>query len=541
MHLAQNLLYYIFDESKYGNAKICRAPGGVLKLDKSPGIKVIRTVTPVSVDKDIYDFGEAISGWAKIRAKGEAGREIKLEYAEIIENGEVHPHINCFLERTGSTHINYDSYIMKGDGQENYAPAFCYHGFRYVKVSGAPENFEIEAQVVHTDLKKIGFFECSDDMLNKIHDASVRSLITNYVGMPTDCPHREQNGWTGDAALSCQQMLFNFDVYPAYEKWMDDILDAQRPSGQLPGIIPTGGWGFNWGSGPAWDACIIIMPWQIYQNTGKKEILIKMWDGMNRYMDYISHMAEGYIVDFGLGDWCPPDWDDVTPAVVTDTALYHVFAKIMAKISEVLGEDGTEYVRLASCIKEAFRNKFFGNEEFEKKQTYLACIVYQGICEDNECQFYADKLAERIKENGYRFDCGILGIKYVFSVLSDYGYADVAYKAVINPEMPSYAYWMNKGFNTLCESWDITNSCNHHMFSEVDHWFYRHLAGIRLDETGLVIKPSFVVDWVKAKHCGIEVSWDSEKIEIISPVPATLEMDGKMYPVNIGENKFVRN
>lgn len=530
------------EEERFGNARICRAPGGILKLDKSPGIKVIREIKPVCVNGDIYDFGENISGWAKIRAEGEAGREIKLEYDERLdENGNFVEHINAFLKRTNSAHINYDAYIMKGEGEESYSASFCYHGFRYVKVTGAPENFEIVAEVVHTDLKTIGSFECSDEMLNKIHDASVRSMLTNYVGIPTDCPHREQNGWTGDAALSCQQALLNFDIYSAYEKWMGDIQDCQRPSGQIPGIVPTGGWGYNWGSGPAWDACLMIMPWQIYQNTGNDGILHKMWGNMKLYMDYIAHMADGYIVNFGLGDWCPPDWDDVTPAVVTDTAYYFVFAKTMAKAAEHFGEDGTEYERLADGIKSAFREKFCGKPEYEKKQTFLACVVYQGLCEDDECQSYADKLAEKVKENGYRFDCGILGIKYAFSVLSDYGYADVAYKAVINPEMPSYAYWINQGFNTLCESWNISNSCNHHMYSEVDHWFYRHLAGIRLDETGLVIKPCFVVDWVKAKHRGIEVSWDREKIEIISPIPATLEMNGKSYSLKIGENKFVRN
>lgn len=529
-----------FDDSEYVNALICRSPGGALKPDIYTPIRVVKQLKPVSKDGDIYDFGEGISGWARISATGSAGTEIKMEYAELVNGQEVHQHINHFLNVYNSPHVNHDTYIMKGEGRESYAPAFCYHGFRYVKVTGAPEDFEIIAEVVHTDFEVIGSFECSDEMLNKIHEASVRSTLTNFVSIPTDCPHREQNGWTGDAYCSCQQALMNFDMLPAYDKWIGDIRDCQRLTGQIPSIVPAGGWGYNWGSGPGWDASMMLMPWHIYQNTGDTSIIRKTWENMKLYMKYISTMADNYIVNFGLGDWCVPKDCNLCGTDITDTAFYYVFAVTMAKYARVLGEPGEEYAVLAKEIRAAFREKYFGREDLLKKQTYLACIIYQGLCNEDEIPGYLELLVQLIKDNDYHFDCGIFGIKFIYSILSENGYADLAYKATVNPTCPSYAYWINQGFNTLCENWEINNSCNHHMYSEVDHWFYRHLAGIHLDENGILIKPCFVVDWVRAKHREIEVFWDSEKICITVPKPSTLEMDGKVIPLKVGYNEIER-
>lgn len=530
------------DFSEWKNAVICASPGGILKPVKMPPARVIKTLKPVSVKDNLYDFGEGISGWVRITARGDAGTAIKCEYFDtVFEDGTPDPRMNVFLERTGSQHINYDEYIMKGEGVETYAPKFCYHGFRYVRVSGAPESFEIVAEVVHTDLKTIGSFECSDEMLNKIHDASVRSTLTNYLSVPTDCPHREQNGWTGDAFLSCQQALLNFDMTSSYEKWMGDFQDVQRPSGQLPGIIPTSAWGYNWGNGPAWDGAMFGIPWYVYQNTGNTGLIYKMWDNMKLYMDYIHSMSENYIVDYGLGDWLRPKDTFYCPTAVTGTALYYFFARVMAKCAKIVGEDASRYEVLAINVKNAFREKFFGNEELEKNQTYLACIIYQGLCEEQELPKYSKMLNDAIVSADYHTTAGILGIKYVFSALSENGYGETLYKMVTNPTYPSYAYWINKGYNTLFEDWEGECSCNHHMFSEVDHWFYRHLAGIHLDENGLVIKPLFIVDWVKAKHRSIEVSWDKNEVRVFTPIEAKLDMDGKIYDLKVGENIIKRN
>src|SRR5699024_277246 len=132
-----------------------------------------------------------------------------------------------------------------------------------------------------------------------------RSTLTNFHSIPTDCPHREQNGWTGDAQLSAEQALLNFDMTDAYRKWLRDFVDCQRPSGQLPGIVPTGGWGYNWGSGPAWDSALILIPYYVWRYTGDLSLIQEFWPNMVQYMDYLSTMTVDGLVDFGLGDWCP--------------------------------------------------------------------------------------------------------------------------------------------------------------------------------------------------------------------------------------------
>jgi alpha-L-rhamnosidase len=231
-----------------------------------------------------------------------------------------------------------DIFVCDGSERQEFYPLFCYHGFRYVKIENAPENIEVYAENAHTDLERIGSFECNDEMLNSIHSATVRSVLTNYHGMPTDCPHREQNGWTGDAQLSSEAALMNFDMVSAYEKWMNDFKDMQRPNGQLPGVIPSADWGYNFGSGPAWDSALFIIPWTVYKFTGDISLIKSMWQNMLTYMDYMSRQADDYICDYGLADWCSPIDRPQHPAVVTDTAYYYHDAVLMSKMAELMGE-----------------------------------------------------------------------------------------------------------------------------------------------------------------------------------------------------------
>lgn len=354
-------------------------------------------------------------------------------------------------------------------------------------------------------------------MRQTIHSATRWATLSNYHSIPTDCPHREQNGWTGDAQLSAEQALMNFDMVAAYEKWLSDFRDVQRPSGQIPGIVPSAGWGYNWGSGPAWDSALILIPLYVWRYTKCDRILRNMWDCMERYMQYMGSMADDYIVDFGLGDWCPPATTVPCPSVLTDTAYYYADAMAMAEAAEVIGKDGAAYRLLADRVRAAFRKKFLKNGlPVPESQTSLACVIFQGLLDPDEKAPAAARLAELVKENDYHIDCGILGTKYIFRALSDFGYDDVLYSIVTNPTGPSYANWILHGMTTLCEDWAMKESLNHHMFSEVDLWFYRSLAGIHRDEDELVIAPSFVegLDWVQANHKDVSVSWNAEKIVV---------------------------
>ena len=467
-------------------------------------------------------MGQNISGWVRIEVNGKRGAEVIIRYAEMLnDDGSIAPErLNTI---TGSaTHT--DKYILSGGGTEKWSPRFAYHGFRYAEITGDFDSIEIVGEVVHSAVEIIGCFKCSNDMLNKIHAASVQSTLTNIQSVITDCPQREQNGWTGDALLSAEQSLMNFDMTAVYKKWLVDICDTQRPNGQICCIAPTGGWGYNWGSGPAWDSALILIPYYIYFYTGDKSVLANVWNNMKAYMRFIESVSDNNEVCFGLGDWCAPKGAEVCPTVITDTAYFYVDNKIMAECAEILGEDGAKYKKRAAEIKNSFREKYIKNDFYlGDNTTAIACAIYQDLYNDDEKALAAKRLNELYADSGYHIDCGILGIKYLFTALSEYGFAETAYKLVTNPNCPSYAYWILNGMTTLCENWDMSDSCNHHMFSEVDMWFYKYIGGIRIDKGAKTahIKPCRLseIEWVRASYGGISVYYDSEKIEIESDIP----------------------
>lgn len=512
-----------YDDGRWDHASIIAPPGGVLKSSQAPPIRVTGTIRPISVQEVspgvwVYDLGQSISGWARISAKGPAGTEITLKYGETLaEDGSLdQSRIGTFV-KTGE--FQTDRYVMKGAGTEVWEPRFTYHGFRYVQVTGfpgAPTLDNLSGRVVHTDFEHRGTFECSDETLNSIQRCTRWSTLTNYHGIPTDCPHREKNGWTGDAQISAEQVLLNFNPATAYAKWMRDFIDVQRPSGQLPGIVPTGGWGFNWGSGPAWDSTIVLIPWYVYLYTGDRTVIEEMYENIKLYVDYMTEMSEDYIVEFGLGDWCPPYEGDPDhpkcPTVVTDTAYYYVNSLLLSEMARLVGRDVDveKYGDLANNIKKAFRDRFLDSSTGVVEgncQTSMACALYQGLTEDDDRELVFERLVEQVELRERHIDCGILGAKYAMHALTENGRADLAYDMATQRTYPGWGHWIEQGATTLWESWDGGASRNHHMFGDVSAWFYKGLAGINPDEGNpgfrhIVIRPNPVdgLEWVKATH-----------------------------------------
>ena len=543
-----------FAAQGWENAFVCRSPGGILKKACFPPIRIINAHNAVhitgSAGGSVYDFGQNMSGWIHISVRGESGAAITIRYAErVAAGGGIDAEGNNSFTNKGRGHC--DKYILAGNGEtENWRPIFTYHGFRYaeIAVEGNAEVIKAQAHEVHTDLETIASFECGDEMLNKIHHASINSTLSNFHGIPTDCPHREQNGWTGDSCLSAEQALMNFNIAPAYRKWLLDFKDVQRPSGQLPGIIPTSSWGYNWGSGPAWDSALILIPLAVYELTGDISLAGEMWENMERYMEFFGSMADGFLAEFGLGDWCSPENAILPPVLFTDTAYYHTDAVAMEKIARAIGNGRENYYHdLGDKIKKAFRNKFVRDGEviYRESQTAIACAIYHGLLEESEIPAASKRLSDLVRNKSNHMDCGILGIKSIFSALSENGFAETAYDFTVNPEYPSYAYWIHSGMTTLCEDWEMRQSLNHHMFSEVDFWFYKYLAGIRPGKPGFQtvdIKPCFLdkVKWVKASRKGIEVYWDSEKLILSTPVPARVYIGGTCHEAAPGKHEFHR-
>jgi alpha-L-rhamnosidase len=553
-----------YDDSGWRPVVNVAPPGGVLQLQTMPSCKVMQTLRPVDEwmfdnGDRVYDLGQNMTGWARITVSGRKGAEVIIKYGERLDDKRQldQSHISKFIRKSD---FQTDRYILKGDGVETWEPRFTYHGFQYVSISGDAEIRQVEGRVVYTSFDRIGNFSCSDKTLNKLHECTIWSYIGNFTGIPTDCPHREKNGWTGDAQLAAETGLFNFDAGSSYTQWMDSIADCQRPSGQLPGIAPSSGWGYNWGNGPAYDSAFLLIPWYVYLYTGNKFAIETHYDSMKKYVDYCTSMATGHIVSFGLGDWCHVDKERIVDRALTDTGYYYTDALLLTKFALMTRrkDDHEQYSSLAESIKTAFNRKFYRGDGIyaNGEQTALACAIYQELVEDSEKAKVVAKLAESVKANGNKPDFGILGAKYVPRVLADNGHVDLSYKLITQPEFPGWACWLEQGATTLWESWNGKSSRNHIMFGDISAWMYQYLAGITPDPENpgfkhVIIKPHPVsgLKWVSAEHrspYGIisskwKISRENFSLEVLIPSAATATVimpDSCQHEVTSGKYEF---
>ena len=481
-----------FDDSAWNHTTIVNAAPGVLKEQTHLPIRVMAEhgckVNKIDNCLWMYDAGVNTSGWAKIECTAPRGTTVRLRYAE-----RLHPDGTLDDEQirqfTKSGDFQTDTYIAKGKGRETWHGVFAYHGFRYIEVfcaDGIPADFTLTAQEVRSAMTERGAFTCSDETLNAIQGATIQATKTNMHGIPTDCPHREKNGWTGDAQLSAEQALLNLNPMSIYRKWMDDFIDAQRPTGQLPGIIPTPGWGYNWGCGPAWDSAIVEIPYMQYLYCGDTDILNQMYEPIKKYIAYMDGMSEDGTCCFGLGDWCPPDSAKVhCDTALTDTAYYYYDTMRTGEIAAVLGhaDEAALYAQKAAGIKAAFRKRFIKDAKTATLtvppcQTAFACIVYQDLLEEGEEVAFVNALEAQILTDGGKTTSGILGAKYVYNVLCRAGKVDLAYKMIITPEYPSLGNMITRGATTLWEDFQGGTSLNHHMFGDVSAVFYKYFAGL---------------------------------------------------------------
>ena len=486
------------------------APRGALRSQLADPIRVTETLKPKSISKRpdgsfVIDFGQNIAGWCRLRlANAKPGNPIKLVYGERVSAaGDVTQDEIKMHTKAGP--FQTDVYIPRGTaGGETYETRFAFHGFQWVQVYGLEtlDAGQIDARVVHTDFGKLGDFSCSDTLLNRIQQATQWAYRSNWVGIPMDCPHREKNGWTGDAQLAIEHGLLHWKNDAGYEKWLRDIADEMQPSGEIPGIVPTGGWGYAWGNGPAWDAAFIEIPWQLYRYRGNRSVLAEHYQKMKRYVNYLSGKSKDGIVSIGLGDWLPAKTE--TPVDVTSTCYYTRCADIVAKTAAVLGhqEDVDTYNAVALRARKAFVKAFLNTSDgtiANGSQTSQAAALYFNMVTDFPQTFVLDRLIDAIHRADFHIDTGILGARYLFRVLSDFGRTDIALRILRQKTKPGYGWWMEQGATTLWEDFDGTASRNHIMFGDISAWFVSYLGGIRVDDAApgmqhFRVEPMFVAD-----------------------------------------------
>lgn len=545
-----------FDDAAWQPAARVAPPPGVLEEQVSPPCRVHQTLEPVAVaDPEpgvkVFDLGRNIAGWARVTAAGGEGETLTLRYSERIhEDGRLDQHEVARFIKSGDPQT--DRYTFAGGAAKTWEPRFTFHGFQYVQAEGPPhvlDSLELEGRVVHNDMPEVGTFTSSDDRLNRIHEITGNAYRGHFVTLPMDCPHREKNGWTGDAQLAAEFGLLHFDASTSYEQWLITLADTQRPSGQLPGIAPSAGWGYNWGSGPAWDSALLLIPWYLYLYRGRTRAIERHYPAMRKYIEFCRHMSPDHIADFGLGDWCHVDDKRAAPRALTSTAYYFVDATLLATFAELLGksDEAARYRDLAEAIRAAFHEAFYKGDGLYAggEQTAQAAALFQGLTPDSERGAVVQRLVEAVENNDNKPDFGILGSKYVPRALADHGHADLAYRLITQPQYPGYVHWLHQGATTLWEDWPGERSRNHVMFGDVSAWMVNYLAGIRPDPAGpgfqrCRIEPCFVegLDRVDVSHDAptgrVAVKWSRSpggsidlRVDIPSGSVATLALPGE--------------
>lgn len=489
-----------FDDSAWQQAPVVRPPTGKLEAQLAPMDKVVRTLPAKSVTKiadNTYEFdaGEMISGWARIKLRGNPGDSITLR----------------FYEELGSSYSQQDTYICRGGGEEVFEPKFTWHAFRTVRVSGLnylPRPTDMEIRVVNTAVEPAGSFECSNELFNRIYDNYIRTQLGNFHGaFSSDCPHRERLGYTGDGQLLVESSIFNFDMTQVYRKWINDMDDARnKKSGYVPHTAPFGGGG----GGPAWGSSYVIVPWFYYLYYGDTEVLSQHFDGMKQWVDYLGTRTDGdnIVVREEPNGWCLGDW--ATPAKIelpeplVNTAFYYYCAKTVSEVANILGrvEEGRKYSLLAREIADSFHSRFFNPRRPGYWTGYQGSDVFPlafGMSPDSLVSGVFASLVNHVEKNKGHLDTGILATPLLLEVLTEMGRPDLAFTIMNQWDFPGFGWYiLGKGATTLWENWDGGASHSHPMYGSVIRWFFKYLAGIQPDAWN----PGFKHIMLKPTPCG---------------------------------------
>jgi len=526
---------YTESPEEWLHAQRVEDPSRVMKGQMLEPIKVVEIITPVDITNPkpaiyVYDMGQNIAGWCRLTVEGPRNTEVVLKFAEILyEDGTVNQENLRTAKAT-------DTYILKGEAKEVYEPRFTYHGFRYVQVTGFPGRptlKNLEGRVVRSAVELVGKFTCSNDLLNKIHKNIVWTESNNLHSVPTDCPQRnERMGWLNDATVRAEEAIYNFNMARLYTKWLKDIRDAQdKKTGAIADTAP-----FRWGSRPGDPVdCYLFIVWHLYQYYEDRRILEEHYQGIKHWVDFLGTQAKDYIIPYTLyGDWCTPIKDCIpadspkvppdsrgavisigsypanTPGSLISTGYYYYNALILSRIARILGkiEDAAQYAHLAEKTKESFTKRFFNANTAQYATGSQGCnalpLFLDLVPEDKKEALVQNLVKDIMEKHKGHLNTGNQCTKYMMEVLTELGEGDVAYTIVTQISYPSWGYMISKGATTIWERWEYMtgsgmNSHDHPMHGSVDVWFYKYLAGIKvdLDNPGwksIIIKPYILGD-----------------------------------------------
>ncbi len=544
-----------FDDSGWQSAAV-REAGPVPGPRTSPSVRVVQKVPVRQVitspsGATLLDFGQNLVGRLRIRVRGEAGQVVTLRHAEVLETGElgVRP-----LRVARAT----DTYTLTGAGEETWAPQFTFHGFRYAEVTGWPGDLDpadVVAEVVGSDMRRTGWFECSDEMVNRLHENVLWGMRGNFLYLPTDCPQRDERlGWTGDIQIFAPTASFLHDCDAFLASWLVDLaLEQEAAGGGVPfvvpdvlasGRVPTAAWG---------DAATVV-PSVLHERFGDLGVLARQYPSAKAWTDLVlglageRHLWEG---SYQWGDWVDPDAPSDDPAAgKTDrdlVATAYVFrsARLLAAAAELLGhvDDAVHYRREAELVRRAWLDAYVtpAGRIVSDAQTAYALAIEFGIADQDLAARLGDRLSWLVRRDGYLISTGFVGTPLVTDALTRTGHLDQAARMLLQTECPSWLYSVTMGATTIWERWDSMlpdgtinpgemTSFNHYALGAVADWLHRVVAGLAADAPGyarvrVAPRPIPGLDRARARHDGpygpIEVGWerDGGRIVVSATIP----------------------
>lgn len=509
-----------FDYTHFPGAMRVPAPGGRLVAQMVEPIVVTADRAPEAITEPrpgvyVFDFGQNFAGWAALRVRADAGRAITLRYAEVLrEDG-------CVNQDNLRSARARDVYIARGGGEECWEPRFTYHGFRYVQVEGLPvppDAATLTGRVVRSGMAECGDFSCSDPFINRLHSAIQWTERSNLIGIPTDCPQRnERMGWLNDMTARTEELLCNFDAARLLSKWVGDIADAQSSDGAITDTAP-----YRWGSQPADPVSVsyLLIPWMLYVRYGDGRTMERHYSGLRAWVDYLTRRAHASIVEYSYyGDWASPIGqsrpDSIgdgavalhTPGALVSTAHYAWSIRLLARIARALGytADADTCTRLLETVRAAFHARFYDAATGGYGTNNQACNAIALFCDLAPPEAVARVVGNLVEDVLHRSSAhvttGNLATKYLMEVLAAHGKSDAALALLLQESYPSWGYMLANGATTIWERWELNtsggmNSHNHPMYGAVGAWLYRWLAGLQVDEEAvgcshLHIRPIF--------------------------------------------------
>lgn len=468
-------------------------------------------ITEAPGGRKLLDFGQNLAGYISFRIRARVGQRMLWRFGEMLdERGNLTlKNIQCVRKKKTSP-LQQIEYTC-GEGMNEYKTTFAVFGFRYAEVETDLELLpeDIEAVAVYSDMEETGFFESSNDLLDRFVKATVWSARSNSLDIPTDCPTRERHGWTGDAQIFFNTAAYLFDYGAFARKYLRDVFDWQKRDGRLPQIAPYGGvdfymWTLNGSVG--WSDAGILIPYRFWKIYGDRKILAEFYEEMKKYAAFMMRRTgrDGTVrTGQSYGEWAEPadvfpgSWKDIVfPHVEVSTAYTAYVLGVMAEISEEMDRPGDAGIFRSTAEKcRAAYQKLVHDRLDTDRQALLVRPLALGLLDSEQTGYARERLLRALNNYGWRLGTGFLSTPLILDVLTGID-PEAAYRLLENEEMPGWLFMPKNGATTVWESWEGTQaqsgiaSLNHYSKGAVCEWLFGTMCGIRVEgENHFMIAP----------------------------------------------------